>query len=340
MPPVGQSMGVGMRFLVAVVVVSLGLIACSDDEAPTPQSSSQRDMGTLIEPDPDSGGIPIDDGCMSDDECEIEGQFCIEGQCDYRTLGCQTDLDCGSGYACVDDDCIAASPCTTDEDCGEGRVCTESGCLEPTSCDGVVCPNGEACVNGACQLIDCADLNCPEGQDCVNGACVDPALVACDDANPCADGFICVDNDCVARDAGQLCANSCRWANDGICDDGLRGATTTLCAPGTDCNDCSPRDNNLCREDAQCPSGFGCQVGRCVESGDTVCEDTCIDWQDNSRVEWTGDGSCDDGGSGASHRVCALGTIADCGPRGGGPAACIRINDCPSGQTCSRTVPW
>jgi len=34
----------------------------------------------------------------------------------------------------------------------------------------------------------------------------------------------------------------CRWAGDGECDDGGPGASYDVCAHGTDCTDCGPRD--------------------------------------------------------------------------------------------------
>lgn len=36
------------------------------------------------------------------------------------------------------------------------------------------------------------------------------------------------------------CTNTCRYANDRECDDGRPGAHTSLCAYGSDCNDCGP----------------------------------------------------------------------------------------------------
>lgn len=38
-----------------------------------------------------------------------------------------------------------------------------------------------------------------------------------------------------------ICQNSCRWDDDGECDDGGHGAMTRLCAFGTDCADCGVR---------------------------------------------------------------------------------------------------
>ena len=46
---------------------------------------------------------------------------------------------------------------------------------------------------------------------------------------------------------------TCGWANDGDCDDGGPGSEYSLCARGSDCNDCQPKstpgiediDNNI-----------------------------------------------------------------------------------------------
>jgi hypothetical protein len=75
------------------------------------------------------------------------------------------------------------------------------------------------------------------------------------------------------------CANTCVYAEDGECDDGGPGATSSVCEVGTDCADCGYR----------------------------LCEDSCT---------WAADGSCDDGGAGSEDDVCTYGTdCADCGVR-------------------------
>ena len=38
-----------------------------------------------------------------------------------------------------------------------------------------------------------------------------------------------------------LCTNTCRFPNDGDCDDGGPGAVYSLCTYGTDCGDCGTR---------------------------------------------------------------------------------------------------
>lgn len=38
--------------------------------------------------------------------------------------------------------------------------------------------------------------------------------------------------------APAACSNTCRFANNGECDDGRQGSDTDLCGAGTDCTDC------------------------------------------------------------------------------------------------------
>ena len=76
--------------------------------------------------------------------------------------------------------------------------------------------------------------------------------------------------------------DSCRWANDGECDDPTVPGHVSACAPGTDRTDCS-------------------QAGPGVQSGDNSCR-------------WARDGDCDDPTvRGAVTGLCAPGTdTADC----------------------------
>ena len=43
---------------------------------------------------------------------------------------------------------------------------------------------------------------------------------------------------------GEICTNTCNWAGDGECDDGGVGAQFRVCAFGSDCNDCGPRNES------------------------------------------------------------------------------------------------
>jgi len=133
---------------------------------------------------------------------------------------------------------------------------------------------------------------------------------------------------------GDLCADTCRWAADGECDDGGPGSGYDLCEIGTDCTDCGPRPaagscasvGEPC-DGTTCCDGLTCDhdstASTCQPPPGTRCEDTC---------HWAKDGECDDGGPGSDHDLCELGTdCTDCGPRATG---CLTSEDCPSGRYC------
>jgi hypothetical protein len=105
--------------------------------------------------------------------------------------------------------------------------------------------------------------------------------------------------------------NSCTFAYDGTCDEGL----FDLCSNGTDCSDCG-----------DCPDGGS--------SGS--CSNTCVTAYD---------GDCDDGRPGADYDICSYGTDCDdCdgGSGGGGYCAdageyCVDADECCDGTCVSNT---
>lgn len=52
------------------------------------------------------------------------------------------------------------------------------------------------------------------------------------------------------------CTDECRFAGDGVCDDGRAFSYSGLCEPGTDCADCGPNLDALAPVEAY-PGGFG-----------------------------------------------------------------------------------
>lgn len=91
--------------------------------------------------------------------------------------------------------------------------------------------------------------------------------------------------------AGTVCTNTCPTANDNECDDGGLNSIYSICAFGSDCNDCGPRT-----AEALPTSDDG-----------SVCTNSCDTAFDNE---------CDDGGPGSIYSICALGSDCnDCGPR-------------------------
>ncbi|MEC7985355.1 MAG: MopE-related protein [Myxococcota bacterium] len=53
-----------------------------------------------------------------------------------------------------------------------------------------------------------------------------------------------IDQDCSNGDEEGLCDDTCQYAGDGECDDGGTSSDYDICALGTDCTDCSARDDN------------------------------------------------------------------------------------------------
>lgn len=119
--------------------------------------------------------------------------------------------------------------------------------------------------------------------------------------------------------------NSCRWANDGECDEARYGGTGA-CPAGTDTNDCRagaraweqlwaavPADirtrlgDDSCRwaHDLECDDARFGGTGACTEGTDaTDCRALAIGGDNSCR--WANDGECDEPGIGTG--VCTSGT--------------------------------
>jgi MYXO-CTERM domain-containing protein len=102
---------------------------------------------------------------------------------------------CGTGTACDErvgspthGECV--EPGCEVQTCGPGEVCSAGACID--GCTGVVCPNGQACMDGSCEVDLCASAVCAGSQVCRGGECFD----ACDGVS-CESGRICRDGACV-----------------------------------------------------------------------------------------------------------------------------------------------
>lgn len=94
-----------------------------------------------------------------------------------------------------------------------------------------------------------------EGEICTD-TCASARDNECDDGGPgslyavcqlgsdCADCGVRTEADLAALldDDGMMCLNTCAYANDGECDDGGEGSLYNVCAYGSDCGDCGPRE--------------------------------------------------------------------------------------------------
>jgi hypothetical protein len=115
---------------------------------------------------------------------------------------------------------------------------------------------------------------------------------------------------------GDLCTNTCEFANDGECDDGGPGADFDDCAYGSDCRDCGPRP----------PQGGTCTCD--VTSG---CDQGCVCDPDCGGQALGADCSCG-GADVCSDTNCASGT---CLWLDGSEAYCSQqCGTCPGGFEC------
>ena len=152
---------------------------------------------------------------------------------------------------------------------------------------------------------DCTGSSYSRPWDFVSdGICQDGGPGA--EASYCDPGTDCVDCGPYPRNPQELfCTNTCEggyypYASNGECNDGGPGQRhfdQVMCALGTDCADCGPRYMPPPPPSPPAPPpGYR-----------SVCYNSC---------DWANGGSCNDGGPGAEHSSCALGTdCADCGLR-------------------------
>ncbi|WP_135210825.1 DUF418 domain-containing protein [Vitreimonas flagellata] len=93
----------------------------------------------------------------------------------------------------------------------------------------------------------CSD-SCASARDgeCDDGG-ANSLYAVCDLGSDCGDCGIRTEEEFRAQlDAnGRQCQNTCAYANDKECDDGGAGSLNSLCAYGSDCNDCGPREPRL-----------------------------------------------------------------------------------------------
>jgi uncharacterized protein (TIGR03382 family) len=217
------------------------------------------------------------------DQTQCGMPSCVAGRetpaavCDGRGMCNMTSTarDCGR-YACSGTACRTS--CDTDIECASGNFCRDGVCT-PRLPNGGRCTTTGQCASGNCVDGVCCNVAC-EGQceacdvEGSVGTCSPvrgvphTARPACAGAGPClgvCDGT--ARTNCTYPGASIECrAPSCAEGtatNRGTCDGtgGCGTVRTAMCSPYT-CNGTTCRE--MCAADAECITGYRCEMGRCV----------------------------------------------------------------------------
>ena len=277
---------------------------------------------------------------------------CGNGAC---TTTCQTDLDCDTGIACVNNTC---GPKQNGQTCTDASECASNHCV-----DGVCC---ESACTGACRT--CALPMMPgkcvavaAGNPDVRNICTDQKAASCGTNGKCdgsggcqkyAVGTQCADETCsgnvytapsTCNTSGQCAAPEGQPCRPYVCNG---SKCFTVCSTDAQCltpnvcqmNSCGPKpDGASCSAASECASAF-CEQGVCCH---TACKGACT-----SCALQTSLGTCSNIATGATDTqgICVDQGQASCGTNGKCEAgACQKYGlgtsckdpVCPSGTTMS-----
>lgn len=212
-----------------------------------------------------SGEVRCGTGCMP-----ASATCCGNGYCSAATPICgnnnnccrANESPCGSGCIPRGHTCCGQFGCPQNAPvCGGTGGCPANSCCERGGGssgggnngggNGGQCPNGEVPCGGGCM---------PAGSVCCGGSYCPSDFPVCGGTNGCTPGRCCQSGSAPPPEPREVCLNTCVYAFDGECDDGLRGSVYDLCDPGTDCADCGPRTTGTDSEYE--PLDFGCSAGR------------------------------------------------------------------------------
>ena len=236
------------------------------------------------------GSVP-DGGVTCEPPLTICGSDCVNAEADPRYCGdCETA--CVAGSVCERGRCVDPGDCRTDETgCTGFSYCDEEtgdclpGCTDSSQCVGddevcdvglraCVCDSGlercgSVCVDTESNPIFCGDCAtfCRVGEVCDSGSCVDPDDCRTNEIG-CTDFTYC---DEATGECRPGCATSAQCLGDNeVCDLGLRDCVCNTgferCPSG--CVDTNT-DPSFCGDCiTECPIGFVCDTGDCLDPGD------------------------------------------------------------------------
>ena len=285
------------------------LVACSADGSTVDSETNRGPIGkadaagscALPDGGDACGGMSDSGSCWCDDACAHFGDCCSDKAsvcddavdlCDDFAGPCQSDDDCGEGFACeVDPDTCSPSacgcdpttgqvictadcggaecvpteqpdpcedfvpPCQSDDDCGDGEVCG----TDTTTCSPSVCGCDSETGNVFCTQ-DCAGKECmpdPFGNIC------DSFVGPCGSDDDCGDGMECV------VDPTTCSPSACG------CDPDTGSIICTQDCGGAECRPVADE----CEQPLDCFNLFGAPTIECVgatwECNSGTCNQTC-----------------------------------------------------------------
>jgi hypothetical protein len=309
-----------------------GCLAALNRTSSAPDTDgTKNDTETRGEKDSDGDGTPDDkDGCPTDPDKTAPG-VCGCGKSDK-----DTDND---GVPDCHDDCPNDPEKTDPGQCGCGEPETDiDGDGTPDCMDG--CPDDpEKTKPGAC---GCGTPDTDENQNGI-ADCNESRQVECLDNGDCPAGYVCVNKECVVpfdSDYDDYTDTLTQRDDDRSQDRADQVAADQASAGHTDGYDSDDIDRDMasagqavagkCRKDSQCPPGYVCLHGECVEhqscyqDADCPVGYACQNGHCVKKPECLTEADCPAG------YACLDGRCVRSG--------CTSDNDCPKGQVCESGV--